>query len=318
MAGHSAPLAISVGDALMDAQYWVERIPAPGEDVQILAREENTGGSAANCAIGMGWLSVPCGFFGCLGRDKAGEHIVKMMENTGVDTRLIHWSGSTGYVLSMVDPTGERTMFSYRGASAGSAPLDGLQTALKEAKVVLLSGYMLTDAHQAQVALQIAQMARAAGVKVALDACPKFGELAPALKKQALELCDIFLPNRSELSGSAAGSWQENLQQISSVVPCIAVKMGGQGALLHMAPGFSSHHTGGQPLVMEVPTAVQNPLDTTGAGDAFNAGFLASYLRDETPEMWLKTGNWLAGQVIATRGATGLYKNQPPSQSPYF
>lgn len=306
------PQAVTIGDALMDTQYWVERIPAPGEDARILACGENTGGSAANSAIGMAWLGVPCGFCGCIGPDETGGRIMGMLERTGVDTRLVRRTGSTGYVLSMIDPSGERTMFSYRGASAQTDFTPQLEEALAGAKVVLLSGYMLSNPEQAGFALQAMERARAGGAKTALDASPIFGGLSEETRERALALCDIFMPNRDELAMAGPGTWQENLEQLASRIPCVAVKLGGGGALLRAAPGFSP---GADALRLEVGTDRQSPLDTTGAGDAFNAGFLAAYLRGLPPEKWLESGNWLAGKVIATKGATGLYNTQPPPVS---
>lgn len=305
------PQVLAIGDALMDYQYWVERIPAPGQDVQILQQDENTGGSAANSAVGIAWLGVSCGFWGRLGQDAIGDKIQAFMHQNGVDTRLIQRSGSTGYVLSMIDPTGERTMFSFRGAASEAVETQGLYTALPHAKVVLLSGYLLTHPQQARFALDLAGRARSAGVLVALDACPKFDSLPSDIRQQALTNCDIFLPNREELAGSAPGDWQDNLQELARQIPCIAVKLGGEGALLHTGPGFAP----APDLHLLAPPQPVESLDTTGAGDAFNAGFLAALVQGLPPEKWLETGNWLAGQVISIKGATGLYKNPPPSRS---
>lgn len=304
------PRAIAVGDALMDTQYWVPRMPAPGQDVEILAREENAGGSAANTAMGMAWLGVPCAFCGALGQDDIGERIEAMLHRVGVDTRLVRRTGSTGYVLSMIDATGERTMFSWRGASAQTQAPPLMGEALAHARVVLLSGYMLADEEQAPFALALAGQARQAGAKVALDASPKFGGLPQGLRQQALAVCDIFLPNREELAAAGPGGWEENLEALARQLPCVAAKLGGQGAVLRAAPGFWPAPGGGQgPAVsLAVPTQSVTPVDTTGAGDAFNAGFLAAYLRGAPPRECLEAGNQLAGRVIATRGATGLYK----------
>lgn len=311
--GRLARGVLVVGDALMDHQYWVKRIPTPGEDVVIQSFTENIGGSAANSAIGLSWLGVPCSFYGCLGADENGNRIQQLMEKVGLNTRLIQRGGSTGFVLSIIDESGERTMFSYRGAAATSGFDPLLQAAIKEAAVVLVSGYMLAGEMQAPFALEVARQARAAGVLVALDASPRIGYTAPEVRREALGLCDIFFPNRDELA-TAAGTvgWEEGLAVLAQQVPCIAVKLGGDGALLQMAPGFLPGKGGGKgaALRLEVPAARVEPLDTTGAGDAFNAGFLAAFLKDLPPRKWLEAGNWLAGQVIATRGATGLYTSQ--------
>lgn len=301
-----------IGDALMDHQYWVKRIPTPGEDVVIQSFTENTGGSAANSAIGLSWLGVPCAFYGCLGPDENGNRIQKLMDKVGLDTRLIQRSGSTGFVLSIIDESGERTMFSYRGASASSEFTPTLQEAIGEAAVVLVTGYMLASDTQAPFALEVARQAKAAGTLVAFDASPRIGYAPEEVRREAFSLCDIFFPNRDELAAAAGvDSWEEGLSVLAGQVPCIGVKLGGHGALLQTAPGFLPGEAGRDGLRLEVPTERVEPLDTTGAGDAFNAGFLAAFLQRLPPRKWLEAGNWLAGRVIATRGATGLYKNEP-------
>lgn len=317
MNGGSAlwPRVLTVGDALADIQYWVERMPGPGEDARILAMEENTGGSAANSAMGLAWLGLSCGFCGCVGKDPGGERVLHMLSQAGVDTRLVQRAGRTGYVLSMIDPTGERTMFSYRGASACLNPVPGIQEALARAKVLLLSGYLLADEGQAPFALEWMRQARGAGTRVALDASPKLGGLPEEVRETALSLCDIFLPNRDELATAGAGSWRENLEHLADTIPCIAVKLGGKGALLRVKPGFLPSHNPALDLE-EAPSCKVEPLDTTGAGDAFNAGFLAAFLRGLPPRQWLETGNWLAGKVISTKGATRLYEMEPPFSWP--
>lgn len=305
--------AVAIGDALMDTQYWVERIPAPGEDVQIFAMEENVGGSAANTAIGMAWLGIPCGFCGCVGDDPAGRRILDMMGRMGVDTGGIRQDGHTGYVLSMIDPTGERTMFSYRGASACGASEPELREALGGAELVLLSGYLLADKRQTAGALELMRLARGAGALVALDPSPRFGGLPEEVREAALSLCDFFLPNCDELTAAFTGSREENLERLAEAVPCVAVKLGGKGSLLAMKAGFPPHKGEGSPAQrLDAPSAEVTPLDTTGAGDAWNAGFLAAFLRGLPPLRWLEAGNELAARVITVKGATGLYKTTPP------
>ncbi len=64
-------------------------------------------------------------------------------------------------------------------------------------------------------------------------------------------------------------------------------------------------------LCFQVPAIQVQAVDTTGAGDAFNAGFLASFLRNEAPENWLKSGNSLAGEVVQHRGAVSMFCSPP-------
>ena len=65
--------------------------------------------------------------------------------------------------------------------------------------------------------------------------------------------------------------------------------------------------------IFQAPAIPIQAVDTTGAGDSFNAGFLESFLRSEPPENWLKSGNNLAGEVVQHRGAVSMFCS--PSQT---
>ncbi|HLV10086.1 MAG TPA: PfkB family carbohydrate kinase, partial [Halanaerobiales bacterium] len=91
--------------------------------------------------------------------------------------------------------------------------------------------------------------------------------------------------------------------------PCIAVKLGNEGSKMMIHEDFKSKY-GIEYTAREYFSASPVhviPVDTTGAGDAFNAGFIYSFLNNEKPQKWLETGNSLAGKVIAEKGAISHY-----------
>jgi len=145
---------------------------------------------------------------------------------------------------------------------------------------------------------------------VALDPSPLIGDIPDEIRIRMLELTDILLPNFREL---AIMTGEEDpstaLEKGRFLSRCIAVKLGSRGAWMSIREGFEfvdGQRVSGD-LCLQAPANRVQAVDTTGAGDAFNAGFLASFLRNEAPENWLKSGNNLAGEVVQHRGAVSMF-----------
>jgi sugar/nucleoside kinase (ribokinase family) len=290
--------AVVIGDLLMDYQYWVRACARPGSDEAILAAEANPGGSAANTAAGLCAQGVETALISRVGDDDLGRELAARMEKAGVGVSLLERHGGTGYTVTLVDPAGERTMYSYRN-SAGHAPrlTAAMRKAIRGAGALCVSGYMLQEKAQAAFLLEAAQAAKACGCRVAFDPSPVVWDLDKETVAALLALTDIVLPNRDELRAlSGAGGIDAGLEAMLEKAPCVAVKLGGEGSRLAALPGFCA------PCRCEARVQRISPLDTTGAGDSFNAGFIAAFLRGESPEGWLESGNRLAARAIARRG----------------
>ncbi len=295
----AGPEVLAIGDVLMDYQYWVDRFPQRGGDVKILMSSCSPGGSAANTAFSLALLGIRCGFCGRIGKDAAGRRVEERMQNAGLDLSCMQYGDDTGYTVTIIDDRSERTMLSFRGAAGEPLELTAaLRQTLQTVRVLLLSGYLLADAAQARFAVEAAGMTRRAGGLVALDASPNIENVPPDTLREALAVTDILLPNRREMQ-AITGVWETGagLDALLRRVPIAALKLGAEGSALGIRGGYSE--TGR----WHVPAVEVTPLDTTGAGDAFNAGFLASYLRGEKPEDWLRAGNALAARAISQKGA---------------
>lgn len=295
----TGPDVLAIGDMLMDYQYWVERFPQPGGDVKILMSSCSPGGSAANTVFSLGMLGVRCGFCGRIGRDKAGEGIEERMRAAGLDLGCMQYGEATGYTVTIIDDHSERTMLSFRGAAGeplGMTP--ALREALRKVRVLLLSGYLLADAVQARFAVEAAQIMREAGGLVALDASPNIESVPSQTLQAALAVTDLLLPNRREMQAiTGIRDVKDGMEVLLGRVPIVALKLGAEGAMLGIRDRYPE--TGR----WHAPAVKVAPVDTTGAGDAFNAGLLASFLRGENPANWLRAGNALAARAISRKGA---------------
>jgi sugar/nucleoside kinase (ribokinase family) len=297
-----------IGDALIDYQYWVDRIPPAGGDEMISMSNKCTGGSAANTAAALGQHGVKTSFCGRIGNDENGQWIKDRLSSAGVDVSCMQYSESTGYVLSIIDANRERTMLSYRGASAD--PLEwtpGLHNMMSSIKLLVISGYSLMNSKQASLSLSAVKEARKAGALAALDPSPIVSQIDPDVLNSILSETDIIFPNAAELliiTGSQ--DIETGIRSLLTRVPCIGLKMGSEGSIAAVRKGFvsSAGTVFSEDMIISVSALPVSAIDTTGAGDAFNAGFIASMLQGEPPHKWLEYGNRLAAKVVAQKGAS--------------
>lgn len=277
---------VVVGDALMDNQYYVESMPEAGQDVMISDFNKTQGGSAANTALSLCLLGIDTALCASVGDDEDGEYFLRNMKSRGVDTSLVCRNGRTGFTVTMIDSCGERTMLSYRGASAEPVTMTAqVEKKISEAKLLLVSGYWLLHDSQAQFVMRAAQLAKSTGTLVAYDPCPVVGSVRKELLKEMLQLTDVLLPNKAEY---------EIIKRTAGDIPvsCVATKLGSSGSMLIYK---GRQYTQSASKIEAV--------DTTGAGDAFNAGFIAAMLKGEEPQEWLRMGNDIAADVVGKRGA---------------
>ena len=292
---------IVAGDALMDMQYFVEALPKKGGDERILERRISTGGAAANTAYTLGSLGIHIAFLGCMGRDDFADQLGEQLQKAGVDISLVQYGGETGYTVDLIDRHGERTMLSFRGASARTIELTrAVKHRLGQTEVFLISGYLLTDEKQVEFVLEAAKVVKDEGGWVALDPCPTVEKVPDGVLRRILEQTDILLPNEMEMNIIRQKSAEE-----VKLVPCIAQKKGAKGASLTIRKGFvlPSGEAVSEDIALEAKVEPLHAMDTTGAGDAFNAGFIAAMLKGGEPEQWLSLGCSTAGRCILNPGA---------------
>jgi sugar/nucleoside kinase (ribokinase family) len=298
---------VLIGDALIDYQYWVQKMPGPGSDEAIISAAENPGGSALNTAFALSALGIQTAFCGSVGTDTAGNTLLSLMHKAGIAPTLVQQLGTTGYTITMIDRQGERTMFSYRGASARIRLLTAdIRDAIEHSHLLFISGYFLTTPEQAEFAMQAAHYARSQNILTMLDAAPTIATVDEAITRRILSVTDIFSPNKAELA-TVTGTDDEDrgLRVITRTVPCTTLKLGARGAKLFFTKDFPFSAAPPDEAIY-VPARKIAAVDSTGAGDAFNAGFIAAYLAGAAPEDCLRKACTLAEQAVMRRGATAV------------
>ena len=253
------------------------------------------GGAAANVAS---WLSVsgtPTYLIARVGDDAAGQTVLAELDKYGVEhSQTIIPDVNTGVVIVLVDALGERTMFPDSGANSGLSLAD--LPPLDEITAVYLSGYPLVNPKSREGALDILRSVKERGLPVIFDPSTVGVLLEVGLIQVRgwLELVDVVILNEEEahfLSGKKNPI--EAAAELLKSTPLVVIKRGGNGALAQ-ARGSS---------VVQISAIEAVVVDTTGAGDAFAAGFILVWANGGELVDALNNGAALAAKCVAIRGA---------------
>ena len=294
-----------VGDVMSDVLVTPAGALVPGSDTAATITYA-PGGSAANTAAWLAALGVPVTLAARIGDDIAGARVVDALADAGVSVRGASDPGAaTGTCVVLLGGDGERTMLPDRGANDALAPEDLPAELFRAGAHLHLTGYTLLGEGSRAAGREALARAVRSGMTVSVtpsSAAPLLALGAETLVRWTAG-ADLLLANAAEagaLSGEpeprrAANALAEHYREV--VVTC-----GAAGAV--WADGL---------VVASAPAAAVAVVDTTGAGDAFAAGFLAAWLAGQAPESALAAGNRLAGTAVARRGA---WPPHPPPSPP--
>ena len=229
-----------------------------------------TGSSAVITACGASRLGLRTGFMGLCGDDVFGRFMHDQMIGAGIDVRPVRMESDvqTGFTIHLTRDDGDRALLTFPGAMAafGKAHVD--TSWFRRARHLHIASFFLQESLRPALP-ELARAARECGMTVSLDTnWDPAGQWNGDLH-QTLAQTDIFMPNANEaMAITGADNLDTALMSLSQTIPVVAVKCGNEGGRLH-SPTLQLYCA---------PPKVK-PLDTTGAGDTFNAGFLAGYLR---------------------------------------
>ncbi len=280
---------IGIGALNIDKLYLVERIGAAGEEIGVYSVSEQPGGSAANTIAALARLGIKTGFIGRVGDDADGAYLRSEMAKEGVDTQGIEVArGRTGSAIVLVDPGGERSMYVHPGVNdALSFTPENLSYA-KSAKYLHLSSFVgetVIDVQREILDRSKAEISFAPGMLYARRGLDTLSGIISNAKV-------VFL-NRDEmemLTGSGYRKGAGALNEIGAEI--VVVTLGGDGCYIRTSDAEVS-----------IPGFAARVVDTTGAGDAFCAGFLYGLLMDEPLRVCGRLGNFVAAKCIGAVGA---------------
>jgi sugar/nucleoside kinase (ribokinase family) len=262
-------MIVVVGDIAVDIVSTLHTALARGSDAAAEVRLM-PGGSGANVAVWLARLGQPVTFIGRIGDDMFGRWLRDDLVSEGVEPALtVDGARRTGVIQVLVEPGGERTMVPDRGANAVWSADEVSEAQIAGAELLHVVGYVLLDRESRPGALAAMRCARRHGVPISLDPsshAPLLG-LGPNAFWELVGKVDVLLPNRREAQTLAGVQEPEAaLSLLRTRAGTVVIKLDQDGCIASV---------GG--AVERVPAPAVPIINATGAGDAFDAGFLARW-----------------------------------------
>lgn len=256
-----------------------------------LKRELATGGSVANTMRTLSRMGGNCGYIGKIGKDMLGKLFVDEFNSCGVNDHLIYSNKDTGRVVSLVSRDSERTMATYLGAAADINLGDIDAEVFKPYQWLYLEGYL---AYYHDFVRKIVAMAKEAGLKVAIDlASYNVVQVNLGFLKQLLPgNIDLVFANEEEAFALTGKEPEQALDEIAGICQTAVVKIGKKGSLVK-----SGEYT------TRIGSIQARPLDSTGAGDNYAAGFFYGLTTGLGLEDCGKIAALIAGKAVENIGA---------------
>lgn len=273
---------VVLGDVTVDIAARLESYPPLGGDVQPLETVANLGGTSLNTAVMLARLGVETALVARVGPDMFGDYILAQMEKEGLSNRWMERDAVvlTGLVYAAVTPGGFRTLFGGAGANRN---LDASLLAaddIERSRWLHITSYNVLAERSLSATLQTMELAHHAHVPVSLDVGQAPVRLAPAHVAAVADRADVLFPSDDGMESAYGGR-------------IVARKLGAEGcAITHAGERFA------------VPgLRVSEVVDTTGAGDAFDAGFIAGRVRGLDLRCSALLGNACGAAAVAVLGA---------------
>ena len=287
---------LTVGDINADIMAAIPHYPQKGGESLSEKAELHAGGSAANTAVVLARFGVDVSLLGRVGADPLGEYVFRELEKAGVDLGLVQRdpSAMTGTMFVAVMPDGERTMFGHRGANVNltSVPLETI--AWSDLLWAHVSGYALLKDPQRTTTLRVLEHVAGRKITASLDVGVHAAHQASDEVRRLLPQTSVLFQNleearaltgRTELRGALKALLEKG-------VGTAAVKLGKEGCAV--ADGSET---------LRVPAFSVDVVDSTGAGDSFDAGFILGRRWGLGLRASALLGNALGGLACTALGA---------------
>ncbi len=268
------PRIVVIGDLVVDVVVAPDRPIEAGTDVPGRVSLVQ-GGSAATTARWIGRLGARSSLICAVGRDPAGRALIDAIRSDNVTARVIRVAGvRTGRIGVLVTRDGERSFVTDRGAALRLTSTDVRPAWFTEVDALHVPAYSLLGEPLGSAGRRAVELARDAGAMISID-LSSIGPLLAQGRPTARAVIRSTAPDLLFATSSEAEAFLGRLQPdgLLDYAPMAVIKRGSKGATV-LARGRS----GVRPLRFEVATRTVQATDTTGAGDAFTAGFLVGWL----------------------------------------
>jgi sugar/nucleoside kinase (ribokinase family) len=277
--------------------------PTPGKEVLVRDFEMVLGSASAIMAMGLARLGTPVAFVGRVGDDPWGRFCLETMSGRGIDVSQVvrDPKAKTGVTVAVTSPR-DRALVTFLGAIGALTAADLPDDMLRGFQHLHISSFFLQQGLRAGVC-DVFGRAHRLGLSTSLDPgydpAERWGE---DLRETLLET-DVFFPNEVELRGlGGSADVEECLRRLQNGRTLIVAKLGADGAA-----------TIKDGVRLGVPAYPVATVDTTGAGDSFNAGFLHAWLRGDAIADCLRLG--AACGALSTLGLGGTARQPGASEA---
>jgi len=258
---------------------------------------EMSGGSVANSIAGFANLGGSAAYIGQVKADQLGEIFVHDMHALGVDIRLrpARFGSPTARCHVLIDQDGQRTMQTYLGACTELGVVDINSDTVGNPDVILIEGYVWDIDEGPELAAEAMRLAKDAGSKVALSLSDSYcvERHRDAFHAAVRDGVDIVMADEDEINELLqTDNFEETSRRLADYDNLFAITRSDKGSVI-------MH---GEENVVQPATAVESIVDTTGAGDAYTAGFLFGYTQQKSLEECAKIGTFCATHVIQQVG----------------
>ncbi len=261
------------------------------------------GSSSAIVAHNLASLGSQVGFQSLIGRDSLGQVALERLAQSGVDvSTVLHTADSLSTGITVILQRGkERNILTYLGTIAKLAFENLDLEYLTDSRHFHLSSYYLQAGLRPR-ATELFRRLKSAGLTISLDTNDDPEDLWGGDLLQILKYVDIFLPNQREACKiTGVDNAEAASAKLADIVPLVVVKLGADGAVARRGRGRDR---------IESPALRVDAVDTVGAGDSFDAGFLHSYLKGLSLPECLAAAN-AAGALSTTRaGGTEAFRDR--------
>jgi sugar/nucleoside kinase (ribokinase family) len=293
-----------IGDLMLDVVAQIPTSPHElhlGNDTRTIISTHG-GGAAGNSASWLAVLGNDVTMVGRIGNDTAGSAITAEFDALGISYGNIVKEGlHTGVVVCLVDPSGERTMLADNGANAGLEVSD--LPALDGVDAIYLSGYAPLAPLSREGVLEMVRTINSRGIPIIFDPAT-VGGMQGVPVEEILSWCalmDTVIMNEEEaIYLSGLSELESALNFFVERTPRAIIKRGSAGAI--------GLERGGQ--IISVAAHTSAVVDTTGAGDAFAAGFIDAFTGRRDFSYAMERASAVAGDCVAIVGARGRVVTQ--------
>ena len=284
---------VSIGDLVADLIVSIPTLPAEAGRHQIAEEIRLEPGGGANVLITGARLGYPMAAIGALGDDLWGREVAGLIRSEGVDLSGVQQQGSTTRVVVLVSQNGEHLFLGKygQGRKISLRPVD--EALIRNCAALYCAGYSLAETRLAELTLAAMELARRHQRPVFFDPGPQIATVSQELRRRALSLTDTLLLTAEEVPLLTGGSVYD-LMSLAGGPDTVALKRGSAGCRIY--------RRGADASPLDLSGYPVNMVDSSAAGDSFNAAFMVATRWGWSPADCAKLANAVGAAKVKKLG----------------